>query len=88
MKASAEISPLSFAQLDGCAEFLAAAFSDEPRNQPWTAEAARERLKEILDTPNSLGLVSLRENGEVLGFVLGFARRRPTARRLSSPSSA
>lgn len=80
MKAPEEILPLGFTHLDGCAVVFAAAFSEEPWNQPWTPEAAREMLKEILDTPKSQGLVCLRPDGEILGFALGFTRRRADGR--------
>jgi len=75
-EAPEKILPLGVEHLDGCAGVFAAAFSGEPWNQPWTPDAARERLADILATPNSLGLVCLRGDTEVLGFALGFARRR------------
>lgn len=57
-------------RLDDCADLFAAVFGAEPWNEPWTPETARARLSEILDTPTSLGLVSLAD-GEATGLVLG-----------------
>lgn len=57
-------------RLDDCADLFAAVFRAEPWNEPWTPETARARLSEILNTPTSLGLVSLADGG-VAGLVLG-----------------
>ena len=75
-----ELLPLAFTHLDACASIFVAAFSEQPCNQPWTHDAARERLKEILDSPKALGLVYARPDGEALGFALGFARQRADGR--------
>jgi GNAT superfamily N-acetyltransferase len=64
--------------LDGCAEVLVGAFAGEPWWEPWTREFAARRLRQIHETPGSLGLLALDAAGGVAGFVLGV--RETTAR--------
>ena len=75
-----EVKPLVFGHLDECAEIFAAAGPDEPHDQRWTHDAARDRLKEALDAPKSLGLICASRDGGILGFALGFARRQVDGR--------
>jgi GNAT superfamily N-acetyltransferase len=72
------VARLSDEHLDGCAQTLVEAFAGEPWREPWTQESAARRLREILDSPGSLGLVALDGAGGVAGFLLGM--RETTAR--------
>jgi aminoglycoside 6'-N-acetyltransferase I len=67
----AEISLFSESDIAGCVEVFRRAFREPPWEEEWPEAVARRRLGEILDTPNALGVVA-RDEGVVLGFVLGF----------------
>lgn len=83
MKPPEEILPLGFAYLDRCASIFAAAFSEEPWNQPWTTEAARERLKEILDTRNLWAWFVCARTARSSDLRSALPANEPTARRSS-----
>lgn len=48
----------------------AAAFSGEPWNDPWEPEMAEIHVRELLESPQSLGF-EYRIDGKVVGFILG-----------------
>lgn len=62
--------------LDGCARLYAATFSENPWNEGWTQETAKERLSQVIGTPGFHGLVVVRDE-EVVGLAFGYRRRRP-----------
>ena len=69
MESETQIEPLAGAHLDACARLLVSAFAPPPWNEAWTPDTAATRLKEILNTPGSLGFVCLAL--EPIGFVAG-----------------
>lgn len=50
-------------------------FNHEPWGEAWTPETARAYLRDLRDTPRSLGVVAEVE-GSVVGFVLGHTEQR------------
>ena len=57
-----------------CADLFVAVFSGHPWNEPWTVEAASQRLAEIIATPGFAG-VALAAGDTVTGVALGQAER-------------
>ena len=57
-----------------CADLFVAVFSGHPWNEPWTVEAASQRLAEITATPGFAG-VALAAGDTVTGVALGQAER-------------
>ena len=57
-----------------------AVFNGEPWNESWTPETASAYLRDLLDTPRSLGFVTEAE-GKIVGFVLGRAEQRDQNRQ-------
>ena len=74
-----EIGAFGEEHLDGCAALYAAVFASEPWDEPWTAEASRERLAEIYHSPGFEGCVCT-VDGEPVGLALGNRVRRATGR--------
>lgn len=60
--------------LDDAASLYVSVFNSPPWNDHWTFYTARQRLSEILDTPNSFGC-SVVFDGELLGFGLGYCEQ-------------
>lgn len=71
-----EVEAFAPEHLDGCARLYAATFSENPWNEGWTPETARERLLQVIGAPGFHGLVVVRDE-EVVGLALGYRRRRP-----------
>ncbi len=73
------IEPFSEGHLRDCARMFAAVFRGRPWEEPWTAEAAEERLAQVSRTPGSFGLVAIRD-GTPVGLVMGYRRRQAEGR--------
>ncbi len=65
-----EIRPMDGKHLDAYVRVFLEAFAAPPWNEPWTAETARQRLAQFLQPAHAFGL-ELREDGEVIAFLLG-----------------
>jgi len=64
------IEPFSAEHLERCARLFVATFTTEPWDEPWTDGTGLGRLRELLESPGSFGLVCLMDD-EVLGFAAG-----------------
>lgn len=50
------IEQLSDEKLEQITELYVKVFNHEPWNETWNGEVAKERLKDLINTPNFLGL--------------------------------
>jgi ribosomal protein S18 acetylase RimI-like enzyme len=67
-----EIRDLTESDLPACAALFASAFSAPPWNEHWSPPAVEARLREIHQTPGSLGLIAT-DNDHPLAFLTGYA---------------
>ena len=64
--------------LGECAQLFVDVFSARPWSEPWTVDAAKERLREIRCTPGSMGVVCRSE--KVVAFAAGYAETSHSGR--------
>ncbi|MFQ3786433.1 GNAT family N-acetyltransferase [Halomonas sp. A29] len=62
---------LELRDLKACAALFAQVFSAEPWSEPWGVDGALARLEHFHASPGFVGMLSLGDKGEVMGFVLG-----------------
>jgi ribosomal protein S18 acetylase RimI-like enzyme len=65
------IRPVRFEDVEACANIFIDTFSRPPWNEHWEFDLVYSRLKQILDTPFSFGLII--EGTSPIGFALGFS---------------
>src|SRR5688572_7009083 len=68
------IANMASEHLERCAGVFVRVFKEEPWSENWARDDAHTRLRDILDSPKSLGLVSI-DGDRLLGFVLGRCER-------------
>jgi len=66
-----DVSLMDLDDLEGAASLYQETFNAEPWSEGWTIDAARQRLKAILDAPNGLGVLASVDDGPI-GFALGY----------------
>ena len=64
------IETLTREHLEGCAALLVSVFNEEPWNEHWSSETAREHLSWTLNMPGFLGFVAFEDS--VMGFAAGY----------------
>ena len=64
-----KIQPADYA---ACAVLYAAAFAEKPWKEQWSQEQALLRVKELMNTPVSVGYLS-EEDGRISGMLIGHA---------------
>ena len=57
--------------IEGLAEAMSKAYSEEPWNERWSRERAVRRVQAILGNFDSIGVVA-EENGAIIGGLLGY----------------
>ncbi|WP_111413030.1 GNAT family N-acetyltransferase [Billgrantia lactosivorans] len=57
--------------LEACAALFAQVFSAEPWSEPWGVDGALARLAHFHESPGFMGMLTLNDLGEAMGFVLG-----------------
>ncbi|YCA44953.1 GNAT family N-acetyltransferase [Bacillus sp. JZ8] len=65
---------ISTSNLEKCIELYREAFKQPPWNENWSYEAAKERLTDLLHTPQMLGFL-FEEEGEAVGLAAGNFKR-------------
>jgi aminoglycoside 6'-N-acetyltransferase I len=73
MNASIEIRRMTDKDLPSASEELVLAFKGKPWNEDWSFSDAKRRLKGILESPSSFGLVAVIDN-KVVGIALGVSK--------------
>lgn len=66
---------LSLNDLEDCTKLFTYVFNGEPWNDGWDEKDARECLKDIFNTPKSLGIGLYDEENRLIGFALGYTSR-------------
>lgn len=66
-----DLSLMDLEDLDAAALLYQETFNGPPWNEGWGSEAARDRLKMILLSPNGLGVLASQE-GTPIGFAIGY----------------
>jgi ribosomal protein S18 acetylase RimI-like enzyme len=64
------IIPLTIDKLEQCVELYINVFNNEPWNENWTYQDAKERLNDLINTPKSLGFL-LYQSSNLIGLVAG-----------------
>ncbi len=72
---SIPIVPLGEANLDAAANILSRAYSAPPWNEDWSAEAATERVSQLLAAPRRIAAAALDAAVQPVGFAIGTWRR-------------
>ncbi|MDO4813511.1 MAG: GNAT family N-acetyltransferase [Gemella sp.] len=65
--------------LEACIDVFIEVFNDDPWNDEWTKETARQYVSDFYKAPNFLGIIAVK-NDEILGFLYGVNRAWWTGR--------
>lgn len=68
-----EFKPLKEEDLDACTQAFVDIFNDDPWNDEWTFERARQYISDFYHTPHFVGVLAM-ENDQVVGFIYGVVR--------------
>ncbi|WP_141432212.1 N-acetyltransferase [Bacillus sp. 03113] len=74
---SESIIPMTLDHLEICIVLYMEVFNSEPWNESWTEQITRERLTDLMHTPNFLGFIVI-ENKLPLGFIAGNSKHTYT----------
>jgi aminoglycoside 6'-N-acetyltransferase I len=66
--------PITTDNLEQCIELYIKVFNNQPWNESWSYETAKERLTDILHTPKFTGFL-LKNNETPIGFIAGNSKK-------------
>lgn len=69
-----KIVPMNMNKVEQCIDLYINVFNNEPWNETWTVEDARERLVDLVKTPKFLGFL-LYEKDDLIGFIAGNSKQ-------------
>ncbi|UOQ50160.1 GNAT family N-acetyltransferase [Gracilibacillus caseinilyticus] len=69
--------PFTSEQVEACTELYMQVFNNEPWNETWTYQSARERLTDLQRTPKFLGYL-LYKDDRLMGFIAGNSKKSYT----------
>ncbi|WP_208586803.1 GNAT family N-acetyltransferase [Gracilibacillus suaedae] len=68
------IVPMNMNTVEQCIDLYINVFNNEPWNETWTVEDAKERLVDLVKTPKFLGFL-LYEKDDLIGFIAGNSKQ-------------